>query len=311
MARGCQGAKERSGAELTKKHKLSEVIEFGEALIRTGDLDPVYIALVNAARDGKGSVNPNYPLAKPGQVQRLLLAYFCFYHLGVAAYISEYEGVEFWDVMEQAAENQMSPNGTDSAIKFDRWPRGSERRHFRGGKCVRAVQNMRKFSKDKPDAGAEYIIGFLYQMAHMVDFTGLMNSVQAFPMMGPWIAFKAADVLERVLGAPVEFPNDILTFYKEPRVALDLVDLSPELAANKLLSHFQNTLAPPLHSPRIRKCNIQEVETICCKWKSSLGGHYWVGKDIHEIRQGLKGWGATANILLHWTPREVERGLFE
>jgi hypothetical protein len=33
--------------------------------------------------------------------------------------------------------------------------------------------------------------------------------------------------------------------------------------------------------------NVQEIETIFCKYKSYVKGHYHVGKDIHEIREAL------------------------
>lgn len=280
------------------KHRVSEVIAFGEQLIETEDLDPVYCALVRAGLPQK-------------QLYRLLLAYFCYYHLGTSAYISEYEGDEFWDVMGQAAENQMPPSGTDSQLVFNSWPRGSERRHFRGSKCVDAVLALRKFSEGKTESGVgpapEHIIGLWYEIAQLVTFQGFMRTVQILPMFGDWIAFKAADTMERVLGAEIEFPNDILTFYKEPRAALDLLDIPAEEANAKLLKHFAKFKAPPRYE---RPCNIQEAETVACKFKSYTNGHYWIGKDVHEIRKGLLGWGETATKLLSVMPKEVERGLF-
>jgi hypothetical protein len=135
----------------------------------------------------------------------------------------------------------------------------------------------------------------------------IMRTVQGWNMCGPWIAFKVADILERVLGMQVEFPNEIALFYEEPRAALDMLELEPKVAAHRLLKHFGKIPAPP---DLKRFCNIQEVETVCCKWKSSTRGKYWVGKDIHEVRNALKGWGKTADKLYASMPREVERGLF-
>lgn len=272
------------------KHKLSEVITFGEALIRTEDLDPVYCTLYRAK------------LPKD-QLYRLLLAYFCFYQLGAAAYISEYEGSEFWDVMAQAAENQMPPSGTDSALTQDRWPRGAERRHFRGQKCEDAVEYLAKLPM-----APERVVQQLADPGRTVQLSEVIYQVQSFPLFGPWIAFKVADTLERVLRAPIVFPDDLTLMYKEPRAALDMLDIPAEEANRKLLKYFARLLAPPYVG---RRCNIQEVETICCKWKSSVGGHYYVGKDIHEIRRGLKGWGKTAERLLGFMPAEVQQGLFK
>lgn len=284
-------------------HKIGEVIDFGEKLIATQDLDPCYVALTGAMNEfGKG------------QLKRLLLAYFCFYHLGSAAYLSEWEGEEFWMLMENAASNEIPPN-MNGELPGERWPRGSERRHFRGQKCVDAVQTMQKFSEGKTESGvgpgAEHIVGLWFELSQLITFDAFLRSVQTMPMMGPWISFKVADVMERVMGAHIEFPNDILTFYKEPRAALDLLDIPAEAAAEKLRLHFRKFVAPPsLEGRKGRRCNIQEIETIACKWKSSVGGHYWIGKDIHEIRKGLAGWGETADKLLKHMPREVSAGLF-
>jgi Alpha-glutamyl/putrescinyl thymine pyrophosphorylase clade 2 len=268
-------------------HRVAEVIAFGEALIKTGDLDPVYIGLVNAKLPKR-------------QLERLLLAYFCFYHLGASAYISEYENDEFWDVMEQAAENQMPPSGTDSQLSFDRWPRASERRHFRGPKCEVAVKQLAEYPP-------EYFVQTLAMASRGKDLSLVMGWVQQKPLFGPWVAFKVADILERVLSVPIIFPSDLTLFYKEPRAALDLLDVPAETANVKLLKHFRRITAPPRYE---RYCNIQEVETCACKFKSYVNGHYWVGKDIHEVRKGLIGWGTTAECILKAMPQEVERGLF-
>jgi hypothetical protein len=241
---------------------------------------------------------------------RLLLAYFCFYHLGVAAYISELEGNTFWEVMEIAARNKLcDPDEIDPDLPEGKWPRGAERRHFRGDKCVEAVKQIREFSKDKPGSGAEHVISLWTELGHVVTLEGFMKSVQVLPLFGPWISFKAADVLERVMSVPIDFPNDLTLFYKEPRAALDMLNISAEEANRQLLAHYSKIAAPPRW--KARNCNIQEVETVCCKWKSMINGHYWVGKDIHELRRALKGWGKTADKLLRATPKEVEMGLFK
>jgi hypothetical protein len=279
-----------------KKHTLQEVMRFGAQLIGTEDLDPVYCALYRAKLPKK-------------QLYRLLLAYFCFYHLGVSARISEEEGDAFWDVMEIAARNRVCSH---LPAEFTRWPRGSERRHFRGDKCVEAVRKVRKNSEGKNELGVgpvpEHTIGLFFEMAQMVDFVGFMKVVQVFPMMGPWVAFKVADIMERVLGASIEFPNDLALLYKEPRAALDMLDVPAEEASQRLLGYFSHYAAPPSYE---RRCNIQEVETCLCKTRSFWHGKYYIGKDIHEIRKGLVGWGETADRLLRVMPEEVEQGLFQ
>ncbi len=93
------------------------IFTFGEALLRTNDLDPAYVAIHRA----------NLP---PDQQKRLVLAFCLFYSLGVAAKLSEYEGPAYWKQMLVAAAND------------DRWPRGRERRHFLKDTCVKAVRKL-------------------------------------------------------------------------------------------------------------------------------------------------------------------------
>jgi hypothetical protein len=55
-------------------------------------------------------------------------------------------------------------------------------------------------------------------------------------------------------------------------------------AYDRLIKELGDLRAPPRYE---RPINIQEVETILCKWKSHLSGHYELGKDIIEVRHGL------------------------
>src|SRR3546814_4979767 len=82
---------------LTERHTLSlhdslpiyerlSIEAFGSHLLRSGDLDPIYIALVQARRSGAFS---------EAQLLLWLLAYVCFYHAGVASWMSEHEGAAF------------------------------------------------------------------------------------------------------------------------------------------------------------------------------------------------------------------------
>jgi hypothetical protein len=67
-------------------------------------------------------------------------------------------------------------------------------------------------------------------------------------------------------------------------------------AYNQLRQHLGKYKAPPRFE---RAINIQEIETILCKWKSHMNGHYKVGKDTHEIHEALKETsGTTAQTLL-------------
>lgn len=262
-------------------------MEFGEALIRTEDLDPVYVGLVRAGlpRD---------------QLHRWLLAYWMVYHMGVASWLSDCR--DFWFWANEVAKNEFVAPG----LPADRWPRGTERRHFRGQKAVQAVQVL-----SSAHLAPEHLVADLYRGASTAK--EVMDRIQEWPMFGPWIAFKAADMIERCLGVPVQFPADLGLVYKEPREALDILtrenyggdqDLTTEEHYGVLLDHFRQFPAPPAGD---RFCGPAETETVLCKWKSYRGGHYWIGRDIHECRGHLAGWGETAERILAVMPQEVGR----
>lgn len=260
------------------------IVEFGERLLETGDLDPVYIGLHDARlpRD---------------QLYRWLLAYWCFYHVGAASWLSEHKGAEYWGWMHKAAENKtVTPvNAIDG-----RWPRAAERRHFRGPKCVEAVKQLRDVY-GKPELAVRDLI--------LPSEKAILKKIKDWYLFGSWIGFKAADMLERCAGARVSFDPNIGLMYEEPRKGLELAvtvgyfrGMTVDDAYKNLLGHFKHRKAPPALD---RPCGPQEVETILCKWKSHMGGHYWVGKDIHEQRPALQGWGKTAEKLLRAYPEEV------
>jgi hypothetical protein len=62
---------------------MTDIYTFGDDLIRSRDLDPVYCALYGAQ-------------LSEAQLGRLLLAYLALYHIGFAAWLSEHEGEQYW-----------------------------------------------------------------------------------------------------------------------------------------------------------------------------------------------------------------------
>lgn len=266
-----------------------KITDFGERLIQTGDLDPVYFVR-------------HAGLPEP-QMCRWLLAYWCFYHVGVASALSEREGKNYWRFILVAAANHTEPKQhgfhvAEPAPKSGprRWPRGSERRHFRGQKCIDAVTWLQ--GGGEPESYARHL-------AALPDEREIMGAVRTWPMFGPWIAFKAADMMERVYGAPIQFSPDIGLIYEEPAAALRMLvdEAGPGWTVHTiydaLLGHFAQFGAPPSSD---RHCGPQEVETILCKWKSHVRGHYPLGKDIREVRHALQGWGETADRVLKVMP---------
>lgn len=256
---------------------MQSIVDFGKQLLRTNDLDPVYVALfkVKWNRDRK---------------YRWLVAYWCFYDCGVACWMSDFEAANFWEAMRCAAANQIeSPIG-------GRWKRAAERRHFRGQKCIDAVQWLRGIYA-KPEQMVEYIVG----KDRM--FKDIAARVKEHPCFGPWMAFKVADMLDCVLGIPIDFDRAAIFMFKDPvKAVLMLWRLKTGYADNAkpkdfhavidqtvdwLIDEFKGFSAPPAFD---RPVGLQEVETVLCKWKSHMNGHYPPGKDTREIRAGLTPW---------------------
>lgn len=243
--------------------------DFSRQLITTEDLDPIYVILEEA----------RLPEAT---LQRWLLAYWCFYHAGVASYVAE--AADFWPAMYYANAN---------------WPRGTERRHFRGAISLLALDDM---AFDAP----EYVVA---DMTAGRTFQQVAANVQQYYGFGQWIAWKVADMAERVLHLPIDFHDATLGIYRDPvkGAALYLLgDQNAPITPNQLdmvveqvAFEFSKYQAPPSYN---RPVNIQEIETFLCKWKSHVNGHYPLNKDTNEIKHGLHGYGDLATELASYLP---------
>lgn len=259
---------------------------FGRQLITSGDLDPVYIAL--------RGVDWSTP-----QRNRWLIAYWCFYHCGLSSFASEQEGREFWDILATAAVND-----TEAPVG-GRWPRGHERRHARGHQGINMVVGLESQYGLSPEDMVHYIC--LENATLPMPFKELTDRVQEHVLFGPWISFKIADMVDRVLGIPVSFEHAHVFMFKDPvKAALMLWRQRMGLEENArpkdqagvileivkyLIHEFEDLRAPPLYD---RPIGLQEVETVLCKWKSHVNGHYPLFNDIDEIAEGLEGWGDAA-----------------
>lgn len=280
--------------------------DFGAQLLESGDLDPVYIALHRC----------EWPEDKLG---RWLIAYWCLYHVGAASHISEHEGRDFWLKLRDAGENEVKPPvGV-------RWPRGGERRHWRGDNARKAVRDLMGQYLHKPEEMITRITSRSVDAAHAGDpldtlpFKLVSDRVQSHASFGPWMAFKIADMIDRLGIAPVSFDNAAVFMFDDPRKAAlmlarqkaglpEMVKFKDETATiNQVVAyledHFKGFTAPPTHD---RAVGLQEVETILCKWKSHMNGHYPLNHDITEIRMGAHQWtkvSQTCEEFLHHLPR--------
>jgi len=259
--------------------------DFGRQLLETNDLDPVYVALHKLLSQDIWTLD---------QIKRWLVAYWCFYNCGFASYISEFERDQYWNEMFVAAENEVEcPAGC-------RYPRGAERRRFRGKNATDAV-TMLNLNYNRPEDMVDFIIGENHLETQC--FKAICDRVKQHRGFGPWIGFKVADMIDRILGISVDFDQAAIFMFKDPVKAVimlwrqatgygkearpkDLPATIGQVVAT-LTDEFKEFKAPPLYD---RPVGLQEVETVLCKWKSHMNGHYPLLKDTIEINEGLAPW---------------------
>jgi hypothetical protein len=248
-------------------YKILNILDFGRILIDSEDLDPIYVMLYKAKLEEK-------------LLKRWLLAYWCFYHAGVASHIAESKN---WHAVATQAQTE-------------KWPRGKERRHFRGKAADKALAFL-NFTYPEPEAAIEFL-------CFENTYRGIKNRISSWYLFGPWICFKAADMLDRVIGHKIHFDVEDLEFYKEPAQAAKIIDPLSDLKTVVLwlIGLFSDRMAPPAYD---RSVGVPEVESCLCKWKSHINGRYQIGNDIREIKHGISGWGDLADELSKYIPAEV------
>ena len=225
------------------------------------DLDPIYVMLKRA------------DLPRP-ILYKWLLAYWCLYNATSAARVVEAadreEPRQYYTVLCGAV--------------IENWPHGFERRHFRGKKAIDAVSELSRFGSPK----------FIVESFMAPTLAQVATNVMSHQQFGPWIAWKIADMIERILGMPVSFDDACLAMYRDPVMGAALLKFGDKHApinagevnevVEQVLTELSPFKAPPSYD---RPLNIQEVETLLCKYKAHVGGHYPLGNDSHEIKKGL------------------------
>lgn len=248
--------------------------DMGYDMIATQDLDPIYTI---AAASNMGD----------DMLKRWLLAYWCYYHAGVSSYVAEGKPGQFYDRMWEGS-------GLDGG---DKWPRGMERRYFYGQQAANLLNGLEGYG------GPEKIVN---AMTNHYDFQSIASAVEGFTGFGPWMAWKVADMAERVLCYDVDFSNSEIGIYKDPVMGAAFIltgDKSYDISSEELASvvddmesQLSHLKAPPYYD---RPINIQEIETVLCKYKAHCYGFYPLGNDTHHIHKGFekRDWGDLAEEL--------------
>lgn len=237
--------------------------EFTDKLMTTFDLDPIYVIL--SATEMSEDV-----------LKRWMLAYWCYYSSGPASYIAEQ--ADFYAAMREGFQGE------------GQYPRGHERRHFRGSAGWEAIAYLETFGPP------EKVVDYIYDGGPL-DYQSVAARAMKFKLFGPWIAWKICDMGERVFCIDVDFSNADLNMYKDPVQGAALYrfgdwrhPIKPaevQSAVAEALWEMSGYLAPPYLD---RPLNVQEIETCFCKFKAHVKGHYPVMFDTLEICDALKEW---------------------
>jgi hypothetical protein len=212
----------------------------------------------------------------PFDLRRWLLAYWCFYDSGTASWISD-DPRAFWGRMAEAAGSKD-------------YPRAHERRHFRGALATSSVDWLGERGLEAlfEDEAVPLLSEEPAESEDVIQFVGTWRG------FGPWIAFKVADMVERLGLRPVRFNRSALVLFDSPakgaEMAWQLYGSGPEPSnkTNWAVDLILKTLGPVKAPPRYeRSINVQEAETILCKFKSYRNGKYHVGEDITALRRSL------------------------
>lgn len=248
---------------------VQHALWFGKELIRTYDLDPVY-AMLNTAG------------LRREELTRWCLLYWMTYRVDVASSLCN--ASPFWPAVERVVLAQASP-------------RGSERRHYRGGQAAASLRWLQD-AFPEPEAAVERL-----QDAARFGWVGVVAEAQRWHGFGKWIAFKIADMSDVVLGVLPPSPGaataeELSTFYAAPiegarsiaplRFRGELSDVVVLREGMKQLRPLRRLAAPHWGKHTRRKIGWQELETVLCKFKSHCSGHYPVGKDRREVLHYLQ-----------------------
>lgn len=235
-------------------------VDFGKLLLDSNDLDPVYVTLWEAG-------------LPPMRQRKWLLAYWCFYDMGTASWMVDQPN--YWIAMNKAASSK-------------EYPRGKERRHFRGKNATDSVEYLRYWGVEEL---FEPFVNGRCKTAHEV-----MKIVNNWVGFGPWIAFKVADMVERLQISNTPFTTKDIFLYDVPSKGAEILASRckkkfsnstdcDQWAVTYLVNKLSEYMAPPTYD---REFGAQEAETVLCKWKGYLKGTYHVGEDIQACKKSLR-----------------------
>jgi hypothetical protein len=245
--------------------------------IYTGDSDPVYWAVAKARHEWGIDWATRFSVA--------MLAY---YHTGVAAQAADHEGGDFWRYL---------------ALMYNKAPRGTARRHFRGNQGLEALDAMAKFAPEP-----EYFFREMPQTYRGIK-TVCGSRLKQF---GAYFQLKICDFMDCCLTQPITSYDGLAeNLPTEPSKSLEIMYPHLKTAiAFKLLCNIVyewDIQAAPLF---IRPAGPAEVETSLCGWYTTKFRDNWFGADIVHKKSDLIGYGDKAEKMITFMPDAPDRHAF-
>lgn len=244
----------------------SSLEQFSRDLIATGELDPMY-DLIDKGFERYGSQWAN----------QYALHLFMYYDAGQAAALANATTeLDFWHMQHYG---------------YPDFKRGTERRHFRGDKGLKAMQTLQHMGSPTS----------VWNKMHSSSYTGLVNNVETRfggCQIGPYFTWKAMDILDRCLGVPVSLSLGEAVKYlpDEPRKCAKT--LWPTISLPEVLLDIREMIKDlPAPGAKGKLCGFSEVETILCAVNSLVKGSYRFGQDIDRRHNELRAHPSLLKLL--------------
>jgi hypothetical protein len=232
-----------------------KILTFARMLSVKKDIDPVYeIPFLDAFRGNFDKI-------------RFVYAYLLFYDVGVALALSRLDTE--WGTLEFVQQVSLF-----ALTKRSR--RGVERRHFRA-----------KHAEWTATAGRSVYSEFYDCTVSHHSWKNSISALKKLPSFGDWLAFKATDMLERTNLVHAYKNSDdecLATWYGVPEEGWSIIKVQENY--NNKREFLSDILQLKLRLPGggFRQIfNMQEIETLCCKYKSHTNGRYEPGNDVKHV----------------------------
>jgi hypothetical protein len=257
-------------AALTLEDRLTDLATFGQLLTATQDHDPIYPLMRQVIADQGLDAE---------QAAWLVYVYLTFYNTS-SAWLAFTRFPDYWALNERraGAELRQWEATHRRALHIN-----IERRGLRGGQWVPV------WRETIPIVGPSLWawLSMSFDGTPTENYETLWVRMQTLSHVGRWAAFKWLDLLQHVLGAPVEAPDMRMAYCSGPRHALEeLFGLDahanrqdpPYIAyLDQLGAQVRDFLAA-----RQLPLSWDLLETVLCNYHSLTRGRYYVGHDIDE-----------------------------